>query len=297
MCPCCLVWCCFFNVMLVCCLVILNIIFKQMKASLWVLGMSQMYWFYVLYYSFSESKSKSWTCCFSSPFRTIPPEQQAEADELVAALSELQATTAHEYQDVVGGDVAVSHKKLFLCVCVVNVYISFSECQKWQHRRVENQDCREDSETGTWHGVNIWYQPLWSKVCCRPLQKHQWKWHTAASHQKRLKIKSSLISPKSFHSQLRSFFKKIFFFLKLKLVMGDGKSHDWSSVSSWLYNTSMMDPHTLIHKTNKYLIYILFLLVFWTISATYRLSWIPNIHIMVVASGSCFLMTNYIKYF
>ncbi|KAE8297888.1 Kinetochore protein Nuf2 Cell division cycle-associated protein 1 [Larimichthys crocea] len=31
---------------------------------------------------------------------TIPPEQQAEADELVAALSELQATTAHEYQDV-----------------------------------------------------------------------------------------------------------------------------------------------------------------------------------------------------
>uniref|UniRef100_A0A673ATK4 UF2 component of NDC80 kinetochore complex n=1 Tax=Sphaeramia orbicularis TaxID=375764 RepID=A0A673ATK4_9TELE len=32
---------------------------------------------------------------------TIPPEQQAEADELAAALSELQATTVHEYQEVV----------------------------------------------------------------------------------------------------------------------------------------------------------------------------------------------------
>ncbi|XP_061743738.1 kinetochore protein Nuf2 [Nerophis ophidion] len=31
---------------------------------------------------------------------TIPPEQQAEADELAAALSELQTTTMHEYQDV-----------------------------------------------------------------------------------------------------------------------------------------------------------------------------------------------------
>ncbi|XP_022049922.1 kinetochore protein Nuf2 [Acanthochromis polyacanthus] len=31
---------------------------------------------------------------------TIPPEQQAEADELAAALSELQATTMHEYQQV-----------------------------------------------------------------------------------------------------------------------------------------------------------------------------------------------------
>ncbi|CAN9512177.1 unnamed protein product [Ophioblennius macclurei] len=31
---------------------------------------------------------------------TIPPEQQAEASELAAALSELQATTMHEYQDV-----------------------------------------------------------------------------------------------------------------------------------------------------------------------------------------------------
>ncbi|XP_072308950.1 kinetochore protein Nuf2 [Eucyclogobius newberryi] len=30
---------------------------------------------------------------------TIPPEQQAEADELAAALSELQATTLHEYQE------------------------------------------------------------------------------------------------------------------------------------------------------------------------------------------------------
>lgn len=31
---------------------------------------------------------------------TIPPEQQAEADELAAALSDLQVTTAHEYQEV-----------------------------------------------------------------------------------------------------------------------------------------------------------------------------------------------------
>jgi len=31
---------------------------------------------------------------------TIPPEQQAESDELAAALSELQATTVHEYQEV-----------------------------------------------------------------------------------------------------------------------------------------------------------------------------------------------------
>ncbi|XP_068450688.1 kinetochore protein Nuf2 [Clinocottus analis] len=31
---------------------------------------------------------------------TIPPEQQAEADELAAALSELQATNTHEYQEV-----------------------------------------------------------------------------------------------------------------------------------------------------------------------------------------------------
>ncbi|XP_054640651.1 kinetochore protein Nuf2 [Dunckerocampus dactyliophorus] len=31
---------------------------------------------------------------------TIPPEQQAEADELAAAFSELQATTMHEYQEV-----------------------------------------------------------------------------------------------------------------------------------------------------------------------------------------------------
>lgn len=37
------------------------------------------------------------------PFcRVIPPEQQAEADELAAALSELQTTTAHELQEVVG---------------------------------------------------------------------------------------------------------------------------------------------------------------------------------------------------
>lgn len=37
-------------------------------------------------------------------FRTIPPEQQAEADELAAALSELQTTTVHEYQEVVGDE-------------------------------------------------------------------------------------------------------------------------------------------------------------------------------------------------
>lgn len=36
-------------------------------------------------------------------FRVIPPEQQAEADELAAALSELQTATMHELQEVVGG--------------------------------------------------------------------------------------------------------------------------------------------------------------------------------------------------
>lgn len=35
-------------------------------------------------------------------FRTIPPEQQAEADELAAALSELQTITRNEIQEVVG---------------------------------------------------------------------------------------------------------------------------------------------------------------------------------------------------
>lgn len=34
--------------------------------------------------------------------RVIPPEQQAEADELAAALAELQTATVHELQEVVG---------------------------------------------------------------------------------------------------------------------------------------------------------------------------------------------------
>lgn len=42
--------------------------------------------------------------CVLSTFRVIPPEQQAEADELAAALSELQAATMHECQEVVRGD-------------------------------------------------------------------------------------------------------------------------------------------------------------------------------------------------
>uniref|UniRef100_A0A3B5QR38 UF2 component of NDC80 kinetochore complex n=1 Tax=Xiphophorus maculatus TaxID=8083 RepID=A0A3B5QR38_XIPMA len=37
--------------------------------------------------------------CLDTADVTIPPEQQAEADELAAALSELQATTVHEYQE------------------------------------------------------------------------------------------------------------------------------------------------------------------------------------------------------
>lgn len=36
------------------------------------------------------------------PCRVIPPEQQAEADELATALSELQTATMHELQEVVG---------------------------------------------------------------------------------------------------------------------------------------------------------------------------------------------------
>uniref|UniRef100_A0A3Q1HI34 Kinetochore protein Nuf2 N-terminal domain-containing protein n=1 Tax=Anabas testudineus TaxID=64144 RepID=A0A3Q1HI34_ANATE len=42
---------------------------------------------------------------------TIPPEQQAEADELAAALSELQTTTMHEYQEVAQIKVDVSSLK------------------------------------------------------------------------------------------------------------------------------------------------------------------------------------------
>lgn len=46
-------------------------------------------------------------CTLIDMFRVIPPEQQAEADELAAALSELQAATMHEWQEVVGGVQAV----------------------------------------------------------------------------------------------------------------------------------------------------------------------------------------------
>lgn len=49
-----------------------------------------------------------------SLFRVIPPEQQAEADELAAALSELQAATMHEWQEVVGGVQAVNQNSLLL---------------------------------------------------------------------------------------------------------------------------------------------------------------------------------------
>lgn len=45
-------------------------------------------------------------------FRTIPPEQQAEADELAAALAELQTNTMHECQEVVGADEAAGALKL-----------------------------------------------------------------------------------------------------------------------------------------------------------------------------------------
>lgn len=51
--------------------------------------------------------------CFTL-FRTIPPEQQAEADELAVVLSELQATTMHEYQEVVGGQYNNKHKCFWL---------------------------------------------------------------------------------------------------------------------------------------------------------------------------------------
>lgn len=44
-----------------------------------------------------------------SLFRVIPPEQQAEADELAAALSELQAATMHECQEAVSGDETVKN--------------------------------------------------------------------------------------------------------------------------------------------------------------------------------------------
>ncbi|XP_029358579.1 kinetochore protein Nuf2 [Echeneis naucrates] len=42
---------------------------------------------------------------------TIPPEQQAEADELAAALSELHTTTVHEYQEVNAKNECISEWK------------------------------------------------------------------------------------------------------------------------------------------------------------------------------------------
>lgn len=53
----------------------------------------------------TASKAHRFLAC---SYRTIPPEQQAEADELAAALSELQTTTMHEYQEVVGGEESLS---------------------------------------------------------------------------------------------------------------------------------------------------------------------------------------------
>lgn len=50
-----------------------------------------------------------------SIFRVIPPEQQAEADELAAALSELQTATMHELQEVVGGTQTGKNKKKTCC--------------------------------------------------------------------------------------------------------------------------------------------------------------------------------------
>lgn len=49
-----------------------------------------------------------------SIFRVIPPEQQAEADELAAALSELQTATMHELQEVVGSIQTGKNKKNLL---------------------------------------------------------------------------------------------------------------------------------------------------------------------------------------
>ncbi|XP_059184364.1 kinetochore protein Nuf2 [Centropristis striata] len=42
---------------------------------------------------------------------TIPPEQQAEADELAAALSELKSTTMHEYQEVNAKNDIIAERK------------------------------------------------------------------------------------------------------------------------------------------------------------------------------------------
>lgn len=67
-----------------------------------------------------------------SLFRVIPPEQQAEADELAAALSELQAATMHECQEVVGGDHTVKNNKNLLFWVLsgeINVRISFQNAK------------------------------------------------------------------------------------------------------------------------------------------------------------------------
>lgn len=68
-----------------------------------------------------------------SSFRVIPPEQQAEADELATALSELQAATMHEWQEVVGGVQAAIEKQPIVTGSL-----------KW-HKRVSFQNAMNDN--------------------------------------------------------------------------------------------------------------------------------------------------------
>lgn len=70
--------------------------------------------------------------CLLSLFRVIPPEQQAEADELAAALSELQTATMHECQEVVGGDHTVKNNKnllLWVLSSEITVRMSFQNAK------------------------------------------------------------------------------------------------------------------------------------------------------------------------
>ncbi|XP_041639323.1 kinetochore protein Nuf2 [Cheilinus undulatus] len=65
---------------------------------------------------------------------TIPPEQQAEADELAAALSELQANTMHEYQEVNAKNDSIAEWKTIIA----------EKTQKLAQLKVDVSNLKED---------------------------------------------------------------------------------------------------------------------------------------------------------
>ncbi|CAK6975845.1 kinetochore protein Nuf2 [Scomber scombrus] len=64
----------------------------------------------------------------------IPPEQQAESDELAAALSELQATTVHEYQEVNTKNDSIAELKTLIA----------EKTQKLARMKVDVSNLKED---------------------------------------------------------------------------------------------------------------------------------------------------------